>query len=70
MTNHEPIQPRKAFDYLEAEPAPDAPISDNPSGLYCAACRECGMLHCCEVEYCGGMRRMRPRPDATVEGAA
>jgi hypothetical protein len=51
----------KAFDYLEAEPAPDAPVSDNPSGLYCPACRATGMKHCGYPEDCGGMRRMKPR---------
>jgi hypothetical protein len=49
--------------YLEAVPAPDAPVSDNPSGLYCPACRACGagMVHCAWPEYCGGMRRMKPK---------
>jgi hypothetical protein len=46
--------------YLEKEPAPDAPLSDNLSGLYCAGCRGCGFIHCAWPEYCGGMRRMKP----------
>lgn len=50
---------RTKWAYLEAEPAPDAPVSDNPSGLYCIACRQAGMAHCSEPEWCGGMRRMR-----------
>ena len=50
---------RLPFDYLEKEPADDAPISDNPSGLYCKGCREAGMSHCSDPEYCGGMRKMR-----------
>lgn len=32
----------KPFNYLEAEPASDAPTSDNPSGLYCPDCRSVG----------------------------
>lgn len=51
---------RKPFEYIEKEPAPDAPYSDNPSGLYCPGCRLTGLSHCSEVDYCGGMRRMRP----------
>lgn len=49
------------WDYLEADSASDAPVSDNPSGLYCPACRSVGMSHCSEVEHCGGMRRMKPK---------
>ena len=49
----------ESFDYLEKEPAPDAPISDNPSGLYCPTCRDTGVSHCGYPEECGGMRRMR-----------
>lgn len=46
--------------YLEGlEAAPDAPISDNPSGLYCPDCRGAGMAHCAHVDTCGGMRPMR-----------
>lgn len=41
-------------------PRPDAPIVDNPSGLYCPDCRACGLAHCSSPEYCGGMRPMRP----------
>ena len=51
----------KAWDYLEKEPAEDAPLSDNPSGLYCKACRETGLAHCGSPEYCGGMRLMKPK---------
>ncbi len=47
------------WDYLEQEPAPNAPLSDNPSGMYCPACRECGLWHCASPEWCGGMRLMR-----------
>jgi len=61
------IELAEPFAYLEAEPAPDAPISDNPSGLYCDACRRCGMYHCSEPDYCGGLRRMRPKPDTITE---
>lgn len=51
---------RKPFGYLEGlEAAPDAPISDNPSGLYCPWCRNAGFSHCSEVDYCEGMRPMR-----------
>jgi hypothetical protein len=52
----------KPWAYLEREPASDAPMSDNPSGLYCEACRSYGAAHCSEPEYCGGMRRMKPQP--------
>lgn len=52
---------RKPFDYIEAEPAPDAPVSDNPSGFYCPGCRSVGVSHCAHPEWCGGMRRMRPK---------
>lgn len=45
--------------YLEAQPATDAPVCDNPSGLYCSACRAIGVYHCAWPEYCGAMRRMR-----------
>lgn len=51
----------KAWAYLERKPAENAPISDNPSDLYCPACRKVGMAHCSEPEYCGGMKRMQPR---------
>ena len=54
---------REKWDYLEVEPAKDAPVSDNPSGLYCQACREVGAAHCASPEWCGGMRRMRPVAD-------
>jgi hypothetical protein len=55
---------RERWFYLEAAPADDAPISDNQSGLYCPACRETGVWHCASPEWCGGMRRMRPDPEA------
>ncbi len=51
------------FDYLEKEPAADAPVSDNPSGMYCPACRATGASHCSEPDYCGGMRLMKPSQD-------
>jgi hypothetical protein len=52
---------RKPFDYLDGlKPEPDAPISDNPSGLYCPACREVGLRHCAHPDFCGEMRPMRP----------
>ncbi len=51
----------KPFEYLEKEPAIDAPISDNPSGLYCPACRSAGFSHCSSPEYCGNMRLMKPK---------
>lgn len=54
---------RPAWFYLEAVPAPDAPVSDNPSGLYCAGCRAIGLSHCAHPEWCGGMRRMRKAED-------
>ncbi len=57
-----------AFDYLEAEPAADAPVADSPSGLYCPACRRVGAVHCAHPEECGGMRRMKPRPSKEVLG--
>lgn len=53
---------REPFYYLEAEPAPDAPYEDNPSGLYCGACRSTGLSHCSEPDYCGCMRRMKKIP--------
>lgn len=52
---------RKPFFYLESKAAKDAPFSDNPSGLYCPACRDCGLSHCSSPEWCGNMRRMRLR---------
>lgn len=56
----------KAWEYLEENPASDAPVSDNPSGLYCRDCRATGASHCSEPEYCGGMRRMKPEPIGIV----
>lgn len=50
----------KPFAYLDGvDPAPDAPVADNPSGLYCPACRAVGLSHCSSPEYCGGMKPMR-----------
>ena len=50
----------KPFEYLEGlVPEADAPIKDNPSGLYCKACRETGLAHCSEPDYCGQMKPMR-----------
>lgn len=46
---------------LEKEPATDAPVSDNQSGMYCPACRDCGLSHCGGPEYCGGMRLMKSK---------
>lgn len=52
------------WSYLDGvKPKRDAPISDNPSGLWCRACRACGLSHCSEPEYCGGMEPMRPREE-------
>lgn len=56
----------EAWDYLEKVPAKDAPPSDNPSGMYCHACRETGMSHCGQPEYCGGMRLMKPEDKKKV----
>ncbi len=53
---------RDPFQYIEAEPAFDAPYEDNPSGLYCPACRSTGVSHCSDPEYCGGMRKMKKIP--------
>lgn len=53
------------FGYVEKEPAEDAPVSDNPSGLYCRDCRASGLSHCGSVDFCGGMRRMKPAPETT-----
>jgi hypothetical protein len=57
----------QAWGYLEAAPAPDAPVKDNPSGLYCPECRASHMSHCSDPEYCGGMRKMRER-ESQFEG--
>lgn len=56
------------WDYLEAAPADDAPISDNPSGLYCQSCRSSGASHCATPEYCGGMRRMKSKIEGSSNG--
>ena len=50
---------RKPWDYLPKAPRHDAPISDNPSGLYCKVCREAGIWHCNAPEYCGEMEPMK-----------
>lgn len=57
------------FDYLETEPAPDAPVSDNPSGMYCPPCRASGfgLSHCAHPDYCGNMRLMKPRPHSPTK---
>ena len=39
--------------------APDAPLADNPSGLYCPTCRAIGLAHCAAPEWCGEMRPMK-----------
>ena len=57
------------WEYLEASAADDAPVSDNPSGLYCPACRRSGASHCASPEYCGGMRRMKSKP-LKIEGSS
>lgn len=50
------------WGYLkDLKPTDDAPVSDNPSGLYCPECRASGMSHCGHPEYCGGMRPMKPK---------
>lgn len=59
---------QKAWDYLEKEPAPTAPVSDNPSGMYCPDCRASKMSHCSSPEWCGGMRLMKPRENAPAVG--
>lgn len=52
-----------AWSYLHGlEPAADAPLSDNHSGLYCPACRASGAFHCAHPEWCGGMQPMRSLP--------
>lgn len=49
--------------YLETTPAPNAPVSDNLSGMYCPDCRVSGVSHCAHPEWCGGMELMRsPTP--------
>lgn len=57
------------WDYLEKTPARDAPICDNPSGMYCPDCRASGCAHCAHPEYCGGMRLMR-KVEMADEGQA
>jgi hypothetical protein len=37
----------------------EAPLCDNPSGMYCPACRAVGLSHCSDPEHCGEMRPMR-----------
>lgn len=61
--DHGPWAAPEPWSYLETTPAANAPASDNPSGLYCPACREAGMAHCSEPEWCGGMRMMKPHTD-------
>jgi hypothetical protein len=53
------------WSYLETAPAANAPVNDNPSGMYCPDCRKAGMYHCSEPEWCGGMKLMSaalPKP--------
>ena len=47
------------IDYIEEKSGDDAPVSDNPSGLYCPSCRSTGVMHCAHPNECGGMRRMK-----------
>jgi hypothetical protein len=47
------------WNYLEATPAKDAPVVDNPSGMYCPSCRATGLSHCAQPEWCGGMLLMQ-----------
>lgn len=55
---------REPFDYLVLVPADDALEVDNPSGLYCRACRFAGMIHCANPELCGGLEPMKPKPES------
>ncbi|MCF4166376.1 hypothetical protein L2U69_12035 [Zavarzinia compransoris] len=58
------MKPWENYDKAAAmEPKPDALLKDNPSGMYCRACRACGVSHCAHVEYCNGMERMKSNPD-------
>lgn len=53
---------------IATPPKPDAKIKDNPSGMYCRACRQAGMWHCSDPEHCGGMERMRdPEPETPIQ---
>lgn len=58
------VMAAKEWRYFDSEPAADAPISDNPSGLYCPVCRALGggTVHCAYPEECGQMRHMKPKP--------
>jgi hypothetical protein len=67
MTESSALDTRWA--YLETEAAADAPLADNPSGLYCPACRAVGFYHCAWPEYCGAMRRMTPKGSVMAEFA-
>lgn len=59
---------RKAWGHLAGLVAQkDAPLSDNPSGLYCPSCRSCGLYHCSDPEHCGGMRPMRQTATAAQQ---
>jgi hypothetical protein len=50
----------KTKSYIEdLKLEPNAPESDNPSGLYCPSCRASGFSHCSDVEHCGGMKLMK-----------
>ena len=52
----------KCIDYIEEKAADDAPVIDNPSGLYCPSCRSTGVMHCAHPNECVGMRRMKSKP--------
>ena len=57
-----PIVRREPWSYLANKAAADAPQSDNPSGLFCRACRSVGLRHCSDPEHCGGMEPMAKAP--------
>lgn len=56
----------RPFAYLKPV-KPDAPLSDNPSGLFCRACRAIGFYHCAYPEECGNMERMKPHQEVAHE---
>jgi hypothetical protein len=55
------MKPWEYLDDLKIED--DAPEKDNPSGLYCPACREQDVSHCGSPEYCGCMKKMKGYKD-------
>lgn len=61
----------KPYEYLRGmKPAPDAPMMDNPSGLYCPQCREKGGLSCNDPGMCGNLRPMQvPASQQVIEHA-